>query len=119
MKNTMTATTLATPLAAETNEASWMTYQDAPAVTTDTTHYMGYKDPTATLNLHEFANYLMSTNPAMAMAMLRDWIDNHATMPSEWEGKLIEVSTFDDDGTPLFNLTATGDGMYEQTLPLA
>ena len=38
-KDTMTANnldpTLATPLAAETNEASWMTYQDAPAVTTD------------------------------------------------------------------------------------
>ena len=117
MKKTMTATLTAPAPAAETNEASWMTYQDAPAVT-DATHYMGYKDPTATLNLHEFANYLMATNPAMAMAMLRDWIDNHATMPSEWEGKLIEVSTFGEDGTPLYNLTATGDGMYEQTLPL-
>ena len=104
MKKTMTATLTAPALAtaaAEVTEAPhWLTYQDVPA----------------TLNLQEFASWMMSTNPSMAMSILMGALEDHASLPSEYEEKLVEVSVFDEEGTPLYNLTPTGSGVYDQTV---
>ena len=79
-------------------------------------HYTTYRDPPATLNNVEFAHYLMTTNPQMAMMMVAAMVEMQAAQPSEDPNKLVEVSVFDDDGTPLYNLTETGEAVYADTL---
>ena len=76
-----------------------------------------YRDPPATLNLAEFAHYLMTTNPRLAMGLLAAAVEERASLPSEMEGKLIEVPAFDDDGTPLYAFTERGEEVYAHLLP--
>jgi len=76
-----------------------------------------YRDPPATLNIAEFSHYLMVTNPRLAMALLAAAVEEMASLPSEMEGKLIEVPAFDDDGTPLYALTERGEEVYAHLLP--
>ena len=79
-------------------------------------HYMTYRDPPATLNCAEMAHYLMTTNPQMAMMMVATMLEMQAAQPSENPNKLVEVSVFDDDGTPLYNLTEMGEAVYADTV---
>jgi len=76
-----------------------------------------YRDPPATLNMGEFCHYLMTTNPRLAMALLAAAVEEMASLPSECEGKLIEVPVFDEDGTPLYALTERGEEVYAHLLP--
>ena len=76
-----------------------------------------YRDPPATLNLAEFAHYLMTTNPRLAMGLLAAAVEEMASLPSEMEGKLIEVPAFDVDGTPLYAFTERGEEVYAHLLP--
>lgn len=79
-------------------------------------HYTTYRDPPATLNCAEMAHYLMTTNPQMAMMMVATMLEMQAAQPSENPNKLVEVSVFDDDGTPLYNLTEMGEAVYADTI---
>lgn len=88
----------------------------ATATRTQTGDYMAYRDPPATLNCAEFAHYLMTTNPQMAMMMVAAMVEMQAAQPSENPAKLVEVSVFDEDGTPLYNLTEAGEAVYADTV---
>ena len=75
-----------------------------------------YRDTPATLNIMEFTQYLVETNPRFATALLAAAVENMATMPSESDAKLIEVSAFDENGTALYNLTQSGEEVYGRLL---
>jgi hypothetical protein len=75
-----------------------------------------YRDTPATLNIMEFTQYLVQTNPRFATALLAAAVENMASMPTEFDGKLIEVSVFDENGTPLYNLTESGEEVYGKLL---
>ena len=80
-------------------------------------HWMSYKDAPATLNLQEFSTWLLTTNPSLALSILMSAVENNASLPSEFtQGKLVEVSVFDEEGTALYNLTESGERVYEQTI---
>lgn len=80
-------------------------------------HWMSYKDAPATLNLEEFSTWLLTTNPSLALSILMSAVENNASLPSEFtQGKLVEVSVFDEEGTALYNLTESGERVYEQTI---
>ena len=76
-----------------------------------------YRDPPATLDLAEFSHYLLTTNPRLALALLASAVEEMATLPSEFEGKLVEVPTFDEEGNPLYALTPHGEAVYAALLP--
>lgn len=104
MKKTLTATATATVLdtAPEDRlEDHWTTYRDRPP----------------TMNLQEMAVWLVTTNPSLAVSLLAQTLENNATLPTETDGKLVEVSVFDEDGNPEYNLTEQGQFIYEQTVP--
>ena len=62
-------------------------------------------------------HYLLTTNPPLALALLASAVEEMATLPSEFEGKLVEVPTFDEEGNPLYALTPHREAVYAALLP--
>jgi hypothetical protein len=98
-----TATAVMTPPApvTETAEAHWMTYKDRPA----------------TMNLQEMAVWMLTNNPSMAVSILMGALEENATLPTGTDGKLVEVTVWDEQGNPEYNLTEQGQYYYDQTVP--
>lgn len=80
-------------------------------------HWMSYKDRPATMPLQEMAVWMLTNNPSMAVSMLMSALEENATMPTGTEGKVVEVSIYDEDGNPEYNLTEEGQFYYDQTVP--
>jgi hypothetical protein len=103
MKKTLTATAVAPYDTAPEDhpEAHWTTYKDRPP----------------TMNLQELAVWMLTTNPNMAVSLLMQTLEHNATLPTGTENKIVEVSVFDEEGNPEYNLTEAGQFYYEQTVP--
>lgn len=80
-------------------------------------HWMSYKDRPATMPLQEMAVWMLTNNPSMAVSMLMSALEENATMPTGTEGKVVEVSVYDEDGNPEYSLTEEGQFYYDQTVP--
>jgi hypothetical protein len=93
--------------------------QAPPAPNTDMVenHWMSYKDRPATMPLQEMAVWMLTNNPSMAVSLLMSALEENATMPTGTEGKVVEVSVYDEDGNPEYNLTEEGQFYYDQTVP--
>lgn len=104
MKKTLTATATATVLDTAPDdrlEDHWTTYRDRPP----------------TMGVQEMAVWLLTTNPSLAVGLLAQTLEHNATLPTGTEGKLVEVSVFDEEGNPEYNLTEEGQFVYEQSVP--
>lgn len=80
-------------------------------------HWMTYKDRPATMPLQEMAVWMLTNNPSMAVSLLMQTLEENATLPTGTEGKVVEVSVYDEDGNPEYNLTDEGQFYYDQTVP--
>ena len=89
-----------------------------PAPTTETAenHWMSYKDRPATMSLQEMAVWMLTNNPSMAVSILMGAIEDNATLPTGTNGKLVEVTAWDEQGNPDYNLTEQGQFYYDQTV---
>ncbi len=80
-------------------------------------HWMSYKDRPATMPLQEIAAWLLTTNPSLALSIIQGALEENATLPTGTNGKLVEVTVWDDDGNHEYNLTEQGQFYYDQTVP--
>lgn len=89
----------------------------APATETAENHWMSYKDRPATMPLQEMAVWMLTNNPSMAVSLLMQTLEENATLPTDTDGKLVEVTVWDEEGNPEYNLTDEGQFYYDQTVP--
>jgi hypothetical protein len=89
----------------------------APAIETAENHWMSYKDRPATMSLQEMAVWMLTNNPSMAVSFLMSALENNATLPTGTGSKLVEVTVWDEQGNPEYNLTEQGQFYYDQTVP--
>lgn len=101
MKKTVTAV-LPPPAQADDQVAeNWLTYKDRPS----------------TMSLQEMAVWMLTTNPSMAVSILMGALEENASAPTGTNGKLVEVTVYDEEGNPEYNLTDQGQHYYDQTVP--
>jgi hypothetical protein len=43
-------------------------------------------------------------------------LEEHAAVPTGTQGKLVEVTVYDEEGNPEYNLTDDGQWYYDQTV---
>ena len=89
----------------------------APATETAENHWMSYKDRPATMTLQEMAVWMLTNNPSMAVSVLMGALEENAAVPTGTQGKIVEVTVWDEEGNPHYNLTEEGQFYYEQTIP--
>ena len=89
----------------------------APATETAESHWMTYKDRPATMTLQEMAVWMLTNNPSMAISLMMGAMEENATLPTGTQGKIVEVTVWDEEGNPHYNLTEEGQFYYEQTVP--
>jgi hypothetical protein len=78
---------------------------------------MSYKDRPATMTLQEMAVWMITNNPSMAVSVLMGAMEENATLPTGTDGKMVEVTVWDEQGDPHYNLTEQGQHYYDQTVP--
>lgn len=79
-------------------------------------NWLTYKDRPTTMPLQELAVWMLTTNPNMAVSLLMSALEEHAAVPTGTQGKLVEVTVYDEEGNPEYNLTDDGHWYYDQTV---